>query len=339
MNGNLNISESIIAADGERFRPVAISSLCLDTEPVFDLYFRPGPVQPFVLYSERNHRITDESLQRLRDNRIEQLFVREGELGDYRRYLAANMGTILSDVTISPREKAAILYLSTQSVLEDVFDNPPTLESIGLGKEVVRHTVTFMTSDEFLLEHLLRTISTDYYLYSHSANVVAYSVALAMRAGYCDAPTLREIANGALLHDIGMSRIDPRLRNAPVSLTPDQWERVKQHPTEGHDMLSAVGSLGEIALDIVLHHHEKLNGQGYPHGIANRELSPFVRIVTMANVFDALTTDRSHQPARKTFTALHVMQNEMRNEIDPDFFRLFVEMMGLRPSPKASPKV
>lgn len=335
MNGNLNISEAVVASDGERYRPVAISSLRLDTEPVFDLYFRPGPVQPFVLYSERNHRITDDTLQRLRDNRIEQLFVRESELGDFRRYLAANMGAILADTTISPREKATLLYTSAQAVLEDVFDSPPTVESVGLGKEVVRHTVAFMTSDGFLLEHLLRTISTDYYLYSHSVNVVAYSVALAMRAGFSDAPTLRELANGALLHDIGMSRIDARLRNAPVSLTPDQWERVKRHPADGHEMLAETGNLGEVALDIVLHHHEKLNGQGYPHGLSNRELSPFVRIVSLANVFDALTTDRPHQPARKTFPALHVMQSEMRNEIDPDLFRMFVEMMGLRPATKA----
>lgn len=331
MNDSLNISESIAGNDGERYRPVAIGSLRLDTEPMFDLYFRPGPVQPFVLYSERNHRITDETLERLRANRIERVFVRESELGDYRRYLAANMGNILTDAAISPREKANILYTSAQVAIEDMFDKPPTADSVGLGKDVVRHTVAFMTSDEFLLEHLLRTISSDYYLYSHSINVVAYSVALAMRVGYSDSPTLREIANGALLHDIGMSRIDPRLRNTPVNLTPDQWERVKQHPAEGYEMLTEVGNLGEIALDIVLHHHEKLNGQGYPHGLANRELSPFVRIVTVANVFDALTSDRPHQPARKTFTALSVMQNEMRNEIDPELFRLFVEMMGLRP--------
>ena len=334
MGLSLNISESKVAGDGSRYRTVSTASLRIDTEPRFDIYFRPGAAQPLVLYSEHGHRITEETLQRLRDNRIEELYVREEDLGDYRRYLAANMQQILADMTVPPREKAEVLYSSAQAVLEDVFSEEPTAGSVSLGKDVVRNTVQYMTSDEFLLEHLLRAISTDYYLYTHSMNVVTYSVALAMRAGFNDASTLREIANGALMHDIGMSRIDASWRNAPVALTPDQWERVKQHPVEGYDMLARLGCLGEIALDIVLHHHEKLNGRGYPDGLANREVSPFVRIVTLANVFDALTTDRPHQPARKTFAAISVVQNEMRNEVDADLLRLFIEMMGLRPQPK-----
>jgi HD-GYP domain-containing protein (c-di-GMP phosphodiesterase class II) len=93
-------------------------------------------------------------------------------------------------------------------------------------------------------------------------------------------------------------------------------------------MLHETRSLGEIALDIVLHHHEKLRGRGYPDGLDGRLISPFVRMVTIADIFDALTTERSFQRARSTFEALSIMRVEIGHDIDANLFRAFVAMMG-----------
>ena len=180
------------------------------------------------------------------------------------------------------------------------------------------------------MEQLLRTISADYYLYTHSVNVVAYSIALAQRAGYSDRATLREIANGALLHDIGKAKIDEALLNKPSALSTGEWEKMQQHARMGHDLLKAQDCLGEVALDIVLHHHEKVNGGGYPDRLTGDQISPFVKIVTIADVFDALTTDRFHQKGKGTFEALQLMQQTMKGELDPEIFRTFVGMMGNR---------
>ncbi|HNT87212.1 MAG TPA: HD domain-containing phosphohydrolase [Candidatus Hydrogenedentes bacterium] len=326
----LNIVTAETGPGGETYRPVAIASIRLNTAPTFDLHFRPGPAQPLVLYSQRGLPITHETLRRLGENRIETLYIHEDALSEYRQYVAENLYDILADAKLPIRDKANILYNTAQAVLEEVFEHPPTRETVAQGKEISRHTVDLMTADGFTLEDLLRTISTDYYLYTHSVNVATYAVALALRAGYADTPTLREIANGALFHDVGMSRIDPAIRAARAPLTPDQWARLKQHPVEGHALLESLGCLGEVALDIVLHHHERLDGKGYPHGLGDKALSPFVRMVSVCNVFDALTTDRHHQPARKTFAALHIMQTEMRHELDQGCVRMFIEMMGLR---------
>lgn len=316
--------------DGQCYRPISVASLRLNTSTDFDLYFKPSPMQPLVLYSERNHQVTDGTFARLAENRITQLYIRDEALRDYTKYLTLNLEDILADSRLPAAEKANLLYTSAQTVLEEVFTRPITRETVEQGREVVHSTVTLMLSKDFAMEHLLRALSTDFYLYTHSMNVTTYSVALAMRAGFRDAPTLREVANGALLHDIGMSRLDPELRTNPGALTPPQWEMVRDHPGKGFRLLEPVGRLGEIALDIVLHHHERMNGNGYPDGLSGAEISPFVRIVGLVNVFDALTSDRMHQPARKTFTAIRFMQNELRNELDPDFLRLFIEIMGLR---------
>ncbi|MCF6284212.1 MAG: HD domain-containing protein [Candidatus Hydrogenedentes bacterium] len=315
-------------ADTGSYVSIHTDSLRMDTSPPFALYIRPGADKPHVLYCERKTRFTRDAKRRLLQNRIDQLYISEKERRLYSRYVADNLADILGDPKLTVREKSSILYDSAQAVVEEVLKKPTERTRIERGKAIVERTVEFMRSEEFLLEHLLRTISCDYYLYTHSVNVVAYSIALCMRAGYGDPATLREVANGALLHDVGESQLDQATIHKKGALTDEEWQQVKGHPEAGCVLLRKAGNLGEIALDIVLHHHEKLNGVGYPHSLSGDDISVFVRIVTIADIFDALTTERHHQQARSSFDALKLMGESMRDELDTDLFRHFVSMMG-----------
>ena len=103
---------------------------------------------------------------------------------------------------------------------------------------------------------------------------------------------------------------------------------MKRHPEQGHAMLAATGAVSEIALDIVRHHHEKIQGGGYPDNLKGSSISRFVRITAIVDIFDALTTDRLYQKARTSFAALKLMRLKVANDLDPDLFRIFVGMMG-----------
>jgi HD-GYP domain-containing protein (c-di-GMP phosphodiesterase class II) len=309
--------------------PVHTDSIRLESIPPFSLYFRPSVDQPFVLYCERKTKFTREAKRRLLQNRINQLYISEKDRGAYSRYVAEHLSDVLKDPRLTVREKSNILYDSAQAVVEDVLKEPTQRSNIERGKAVVQRTVEFMRSQDFMLEHLLRTISCDYYLYTHSINVTAYSIALAMRSGYIDPATLREVANGALLHDVGESVLSGKLKRKQGALTAEEWDEMKRHPEEGLKLLQKTGCLGEIAQDIVLSHHEKLNGTGYPNKLQGEDISPFVRIVTIADIFDALTTERHHQKRMSSFEALKLMGDTMREEIDMQLFRNFVAMMGL----------
>ncbi|MFM1921448.1 MAG: hypothetical protein RLZZ303_3082 [Candidatus Hydrogenedentota bacterium] len=316
--------------DGETYLPISIDSLRVDSMPPFDLYLRAGDDQPFVLYCQHDTPFTQQARQRLALNRRSDLFIRNGQRGEYNRYLAANLEEIFKDKRLTTREKSVILYDSAQAVVEDVLNDPLDREHIKRGKQVVRHTVDFMRSPDFKFEHMLRAISADYYLYTHSVNVVAYSIALAARWGVTDPATLREIANGALLHDVGKSKLPGEMLLKEDSLSPEEWDRMKATTREGYEMMAELGNVGEIALDIILHHHERLDGSGYPDHLKGDAISPYVRIVMIADVFDALTTDRHHQKGKSTFEALALMGKEMKGELDDQLFRTFVQMMGNR---------
>ncbi|MFP4501148.1 MAG: HD-GYP domain-containing protein [Candidatus Hydrogenedentota bacterium] len=329
MSDAANINRTVKAAGEEgRFRPVFVSSLRINTAPDFDLYLYAAARDAFVLYNERQRPFTDQHLRRLLTNNVTKLYIADQDLGRYRSYLHEHLPTVLAEAQLSVAQKASVLYTSAQAVLEQVLERTPTRASIEEGKAIVGHTVAFMTSDDFRLEHFLRTFSMEYYLYTHSINVVAYAVALALRTGYSDRATLREIGHGALLHDIGMSRVSERIRQKAGPLSEWEYQQVKEHPRAGHDMLRSTGGLGEIALDIVLHHHESLEGDGYPDQLKQPSVSPFVRIVSIANVFDALTTARPHQHALNSFDALQHMRQNPRGNLDQHLLRQFIALMG-----------
>lgn len=320
--------QAVETRDDAAFVAIPLTSLRLDRITNFDIFFRPRPDQPLVLYAERNIQFTDDVRRRLIDHRLKSVYIRADQRLDYTRYLEDNLREIIVDTTLPLTEKTQMLYASACGVVESVLMNPQSLEGIQRSKEMIKLSVGFLLQDKKVFRCLLDAISSDYHIYSHSVNVVTYSVALANQAGHSAPATLREIALGALLHDVGKSDIDPAILNKPGPLTENEWIIMREHCRAGYDMLSSTDRLGEIALDIVLHHHENLRGTGYPDGLAGDMVSPFVRIVAVADMFDALTTERPWQQARTSFDALSLMKEHVDVEVDRQLFRIFVNMMG-----------
>jgi putative nucleotidyltransferase with HDIG domain len=310
------------------FTAINLASLRVDTVTSFDIYFQHGPNQPFVLYAERNVTFTEQARQRLVENKIDKVYIRANQVQAYGRYIEDHLPALLTDSRISTEEKTEMLYTSATGVAEALLRDGLVQDGVRRSKDVVKHAVNFMLSDKHVFAALLKAISTDYRVYSHSVNVMTYVIGLAHRLGQHDSATLRELAVGALLHDIGKGKIDPAIVNCSRTLTQDQWDTMKRHSTYGHEMLATTGAFGEIALDIVLHHHEKVRGGGYPDNLQGEQISRFVRLVSIADIFDALTTDRPFQQKRTSFTALSLMRTQIARDLDPELFRVFVTMMG-----------
>ena len=310
---------------------VPLMSLRTDSVADFDVYFRPRAHQPLVLYAKRLVAFTEEARKRLVASHVNDVFISDNDLGAYNRYIETNLQAIINDPRVQMQEKVSVLYSSASNVVEQLLRTPPDLDTVRRSREIVGYTVNFILSDEKILSQMMRAIASVYQIYTHSVNVLTYTVALAQRAGYGHASTLRELASGALLHDVGKGKIDSVVLTSPNPLTESQWESMRRHPVYGYEMLAPTASLGEIALDVVLHHHENVNGDGYPDGLDPEMLSPFVRIVTIADCFDALTTERPFQKAYSTFDALSVMKEQIAFDLDPELFKIFVTMMGSIP--------
>jgi putative two-component system response regulator len=162
-------------------------------------------------------------------------------------------------------------------------------------------------------EHAERVILTlakmidarDAFTAGHSGRVAEYADRIAQRMGL-DAAARIDMRRGALFHDLGKIVIPDQILRKPGRLTDEERRVVEQHPVVGDELLSSMRTMLKT-LPVVRHHHEKLDGSGYPDGISGSAIPTTVRIVTVADVFDALTNERSYREALKLETAFEVL--------------------------------
>lgn len=177
---------------------------------------------------------------------------------------------------------------------------------------------------------LARTIDAkDKYTEGHIERVSQYAIFLGERIGL-DETTLETIRIGALIHDIGKICVDLTILHKPGKLTGNEFEQIKQHPILGEQICYPLKALRDAGV-IVRCHHEKLDGSGYPDGLSGDAISIETRIVTVADIFDALTTDRSYRKALTVEAALLVMRREAHEgKLDvvlvDEFFNMLADM-------------
>lgn len=310
------------------FRAIPLSSIRMDSVTEFDIHIQTKPGQPPVLYRERRLPVTPVVIEKLVEQRHRHVYIPAEQEREYRRYITDHIEAILADPGLPLSEKCEVLYDSAQGLVADILEEPRSRELMARSKELVASTVDFMSREQHAFQYLIQLVSYDYYTYTHSVNVSIFSIALAQRLDCFDADTLRDLGEGTLLHDVGKSMIDPSITLHRGPLSDEQWRAMKMHPVYGYEILSAHGLLGPAALDVVRHHHEKLDGSGYPDGLRGEQISPLVRISTIADIFDAMTTRRCYRGAIGSFDALMEMKEHLSYQVDQVYFRTFVEMMG-----------
>jgi putative nucleotidyltransferase with HDIG domain len=143
---------------------------------------------------------------------------------------------------------------------------------------------------------------------------------------------------GGLLHDVGKCVIPAQILNKPGALTAEERRIVERHPVVGAEMISAVKWPFDVAA-LVLHHHERWDGGGYPDGLAQEAIPFAARVMAIADVFDALTSQRPYRPAYSPRQALAIMMADAAGAFDPALFELFRGMMMPRLATAAAPRL
>lgn len=264
---------------------------------------------------------------KLLENKIDRLFVACENKGKYQRYIEQNLSTILVDPSIQEEKKAGILYDTSIALVKDVLANPTLGENIHRSQEMVSNTVNYILKGREAFLNLLTITSFDYYTYTHSVNVCTFSIALAQQLGFNDEQFLHELGVGALLHDVGKSKISDRILNKRGALNQIEFEIMKKHPKWGIELLTDTDLIAASSYYPVLQHHERGDRSGYPSGLSIDEMHIYSKIVAICDSFDAITTDRVYQRAVQTYPALKLMMSE-RNAYDDELLLKFIDLMG-----------
>ena len=328
MSGSVNTLPGVDLHANPVYRPILLESLRLDTVTGFDLYIKTSETAEPILYRQHDLPFTVEIKRRLEEHDVEQLLISSTHESQYRKYVEANLSDLLNDSNIELEAKSSILYECAKDVAHDVLNNPEAGDVLPRSQKLVESVADFMFKEEDSFFHFLKTISFDYEVYTHSVNVFVYCITLARHMGFHDMDFLQEFGTAAFLHDIGKSRIDTEILHCMGPLTAEQWRIMQQHPTWGYEILREHGVRSEIILNVTRYHHEKMGGGGYPDGLSGDQIPGYVRMATVCDIFDALTTKRSYKPAVNSYPALGLMQQELSSDLDTDVFGKFVNMMA-----------
>lgn len=177
-----------------------------------------------------------------------------------------------------------------------------------------------------MLSAMLRTLDLrDQMTARHSAAVARYSRAIAQRAGY----SRREeelVHIAALLHDIGKFILPDRILKANVPLTDEDWMLIKRHPQQGARVVSSLDGYGPVA-EIILAHHERIDGKGYPRGLAGDEIPELARIISVADTYDVMTARDSYRTPMSSYDAIKELRRVAGKQLDARFVEIFIELL------------
>lgn len=220
------------------------------------------------------------------------------------------------------RARSAVVHMFNEVRMGRALDADATLPLVDeISDSVLRNPGALIS--------LARLKDKDDYTYMHSVAVCALMVSLARRLAL--SPDLvRQAGLAGLLHDLGKATIPLEILNKPGKLTEAEFETMRGHPAAGHAMLREGKGVGNIPLDVCLHHHEKVDGRGYPDGLKDEEISLFAKMGAVCDVYDAITSNRPYKAGWEPADSIRRMAS-WKDHFDPRIFQAFVKSIGIYP--------
>ncbi|OPZ60000.1 MAG: Cyclic di-GMP phosphodiesterase response regulator RpfG [Deltaproteobacteria bacterium ADurb.Bin510] len=309
------------------FEPINLEFMQVAERSGFELYVRSG--QGYSLFAGPEVEFSEEHRRRLIEMGRPLLYAKVADARAITRYKLRQLSLILANPALEPRLKAELAYDASLDCMQRLFDdcNPAAIEQVEATAGLI---VRGIMDDRRLLGELIAVQVHDQYTYQHTVNVGFLATALAAEVyrERLHEHDLVRLSEGFFLHDIGMTRVSREVLNKSEPLTRLEQVEIRHHPTRGIEVLEANGHLTQELADIVLCHHERVEGGGYPKNLKGLDVPEYARLCTVVDVFEALTAERPYRRSLSPFDALRVMRSEMRRDFDADFFRAFVLMLG-----------
>lgn len=240
-------------------------------------------------------------------------------------FMPADVVQVVNDKNLPPDIRAKGVYRYSLEMMKYLFENP-TDDVIKTTKEGIRDVVDIILTETGTSSNLIKVVSNDSHVYTHSVNVGIKSILLA-KSLYesSDEHDIYELGASFFLHDIGKIKIGSDIINKEGKLTAEEFEIMKTHPFQGYKILSDLRLVDSGTWIVSLHHHERADGSGYPARILGKDIHPYARICCIADVYDALTARRAFKKKQnKPVEALTIMKNEMLAHFNAKLLTSFI---------------
>jgi HD-GYP domain-containing protein (c-di-GMP phosphodiesterase class II) len=305
--------------------PVAVATLVPATVTPFSLYQPHG--RGYRLYRDAQLPFETADRARLLEQGVNRLYVSNRHVTQYREYLRAQLDGVLADESLPVAERMWGLNEVVRGILQEDFARAQPDRLVKSAETLADRTVEMICRADAVASDVLSVMCHDYHTFTHSANVTYLSVLLAEGLGFA-ADDLRRVATGALLHDLGKLQIPERILIKPGRLSDAEFGVIQRHPGEGFRQLCRRTDLTWGQLMMVYQHHEDWNGGGYPVGSVGEEIHPWARLCMIADVFEALTSNRPYRTGLSHAEALSLMSERMAGKFDPEMFPCFQQVIS-----------
>lgn len=307
------------------YRMIDKAFITQDATILFDLYEADEEARGLSLFITENTLINGDHKVMIMGSRA--LYIPVEQLEDYDNYCALHLRMIAQDEHISFEVKSDALYKKAENVMDELFKNPEALGNAQQAADIVGDMIHTIFDHDFTVKSMMKIAAHDYYTHTHSINVSIYCLSLGKFLGLKD-NILQELGESAVLHDLGKSQVNVGIINKNGKLDVKEFDEMKNHPAWGEELAIKIGITNKHILSGIRHHHEKMDGTGYPDGLKDEKISLFSKIIGVCDVFDALTTKRSYKDPMTSFNAIKLIKNQMQGHLDMKVVDSLVRMLA-----------
>lgn len=229
-------------------------------------------------------------------------------------------------------QRAAMICAKARHAVVSMFQEVRMGKAISAedASELVEEISSSVLRHPGALVSLARLKTADDYTYMHSVAVCALMVSLARQLGLGE-DDVREAGMAGLMHDLGKAVMPMEVLNKPGKLSDDEFRIIKSHPVEGHRLLVEGKTASAIVLDVCLHHHEKMDGSGYPERLTGDRISLFAKMGAVCDVYDAITSNRPYKAGWDPAESIRKMTEWSKGHFDETVFQAFIKSIGIYP--------
>lgn len=267
----------------------------------------PGTILAKTIYNDRGQallsdgvELSNKTLQRLNQLGISYIYIKDSKTEDI---------SFVDPISEKLRREAVT---AIESTFKQLHSDAALSSSIVIEKaskrftEIIRNLLTEIKSNDDLFAILSDVYTYDSYIFTHSLNVTMYSLAIGIEMNLTQ-KQLELLGMGAILHDVGKMKVPEEILLKPGKLTAEEFEEIKKHPEDGFNILRNVPNISLLVAHCAYQHHERLNGSGYPRGIQEEDIHCFGKIIAVADVFDAVTSNRVYRQAMLPQDGLEIL--------------------------------
>jgi HD-GYP domain-containing protein (c-di-GMP phosphodiesterase class II) len=307
------------------YSPIVLDSINHKSFPEVELLVKLD--EKYTLYKPEKTKLTVHNIERLRENGTEFVYINNKDSEEVQEHVEKWLEDSRAFNILSQSSKNLIYSQMIIKCIDDVF-RKSTQPAVYKKCRNILGKVSFKFEDRYELTKLFSKLEDNFdkYLINHSAQTTILALFMCDKMFNAGKDDLINVGAGAMLHDIGMLSVSSDITDKNDVLSENEYHRVKLHPKYGVGMLNNAGVTNSIIQDITLSHHERYNGSGYPKGLVGDKIPRYAMLLSICDIYCALTLNRPYKSASTPVDALKTLKSEKRL-FDPAIFESFLEIM------------